>query len=412
MKPPRWPAAGPLVLRGGRVWRGDPRAEGQRLDLLVDGGRIVQVGLVSKVPRDASVIDLDGRWVIPGLIDMHVHLTWAGGPDPSATVQAEGEQCLTAMRTIANAERELRAGITTVRDLGGYWDLAIAAARAVEAGIAEGPTIVAAGRTVIMTGGHDPFWGIEADGPTAVVSAVRRQVSRGAGVIKMCATGGVYGRADGEAIGQTEMTYEEMAAGIAEAHRLGVRVAAHALGSEGILNAVRAGVDTIEHGTFLTEEILAEMTRRGTALCPTLRIYRTIAENRDGRIPEYAVAKSRTAVEAHRQSFEMARSAGIAIVAGTDAGSCLTPHPALVAEIVQLHEYGMTTGEALAAATSTAATVLGRDETVGSIEAGREADILVLDADPLADLAALECPTAVLRRGRIRAVAGPMSTRA
>ncbi|HYY12650.1 MAG TPA: amidohydrolase family protein, partial [Kineosporiaceae bacterium] len=208
------------------------------MDVVIDGPVIREVRPTSaRVPgEDASIVELDGAFLMPGLIDMHVHLVWSGSPDPARVVEEEGAQ-LTTVRAVANLQAEVHAGITTVRDLGGNWDLPITLAR-----------------------------------------AVRRQVSLGAGVIKVAATGGVYGRPEGEEIGQVELTYEELAAAASEAHRFGLRVAAHALGAEGIRNAVRAGIDTIEHGNFLDEALVAEMRQRGTALCPTLLIYRTIAD--------------------------------------------------------------------------------------------------------------------------------------
>lgn len=390
-----------LILRDCTLWDGTTDDVRRDVDVVVQDGVVHSVLPAGRHrANDADEIDVAGRFVMPGLVDMHVHLVWSGGPDPAATVAAEGEQ-VTAMRTAANALAELRAGITTVRDLGSNWDLAVTLAQAIDEGILEGPKIVASGQTVIMTGGHDPFWGLASDGVDAVVRSVRRQVSIGAGVIKVAATGGVYGRAHGEAIGQSELTYEELAAAAREAHRFGLRVAAHALGTEGIRNAVLAGIDTIEHGTFLSEEIVTEMRKRGTALCPTLHIYRAIAE-REG-VPAYAQAKARTAVDAHRDSFRMALEAGIPIVAGTDAGSVLTSHPALVDELVVMREYGMSAPDTLRAATSRAGAVLGRADEIGVVAPGAVADVLVLDGNPLEDLQTLREQHAVLRSGRLAA---------
>ena len=386
-----------LLLRGGTLWDGqDPDV--RRADVLIDGGRIVAVGADAQA-RDVDVVDLDGRQVLPGLIDMHVHLVWSGSPDPAAVVEREGEQ-LTTVRAVANAQAQARAGVTTVRDLGGNADIAVTVARAVDDGLVEGPDIVAAGQTIIMTGGHDPFWGLASDGVDAVVRSVRRQVSIGARVIKLAATGGVYGRSEGEDVGQTELTLDELSAAVREAHRFGLKVAAHALGTEGIHNAVLAGVDTVEHGNFLTEEVVDLMRRHGTALCPTLAIYRTIAEGAASGIPSYASDKAQSAAAAHVESFAMARAAGIPIVAGTDAGSCSTPHPALIGELAMMCELGMPVVEALRAATSIAADVLGRADRAGRVAPGLSADLLVVDRDPRDDLRGLLNPFLVLRRGR------------
>ncbi len=388
-----------VLLRGGTLWDGQRRQVREDADILIKDGHIVAIGDDARA-RDVGVIDLEGRHVLPGLIDMHVHLVWAGSPDPATVVEREGEQ-LTTVRAAAHAQAQVQAGITTVRDLGGNADIAITIARAVDRGVLEGPSVVAAGQTIIMTGGHDPFWGLPSDGVDAVVRSVRRQVSLGAGVIKVAATGGVYGRPDGEDVGQTELTLEELTAAVNEAHRFRLKVAAHALGTEGIRNAVLAGVDTVEHGNFLNEEIVELMRRHGTALCPTLAIYRTIAEGPDVGVPSYAADKAQRAVLAHRESFTMAREAGLPIVAGTDAGSCATPHPALVGELSAMCELGMSSHEALLAATSTAADVLGRRGRTARVLPGSPADLLVVDGDPLHDVRAVREPHLVLRQGRI-----------
>src|SRR3954447_7739681 len=233
---------------------------------------------------------------------------------------------------------------------------------------------------IILTGGRDPFWGVMADGVDAVVGAVRGQVSAGAGVIKTAATGGAYGREDGEEIGQSELSAAELAALTAEAHRFGRRVAAHALGTEGIANAVAAGVDTIEHGVFLTEELVARMSAQGTVLCPTVQIYRVIASGGGGEVPEYARVKAERVVAAHEESVRMALSAGVPVVAGTDAGSVMLPHPALVSELRALRSCGMSGADVLRAATSRAAETLGSPGAGrGVISPGARADLLLVD---------------------------------
>ncbi len=385
-------------LRDILLWDGE-RPDPAPADIAIRDGKIEAVlAPGSTEAEDALLVDLQGAFVMPGLVDMHVHLVWSGGPDPAAVVAAAGEQA-TTIRAVVNARAQVEAGITTVRDLGGNADIAVSLARAIDRGDLEGPTVIASGRTVIMTGGHDPFWGVFSDGPHEVVRAVRQQAMIGAGVIKLAATGGVYGRAEGEDIGQSELTREEMTAAVGEAHRRGLRVAAHAVGRDGIRDAVLAGVDTIEHGNFLDEEIVAAMRKQGTALCPTLAIYRTIAENVGGDIPEYASAKARTAVAAHRQSFQMALEAGLDIVAGTDAGSCGTRHPALLDEMRLMNNYGMSTEAVLRAATTTAGRVAGRPGTVGTVRPGSSADLLVLDGVPLDDLNWIRSPRAVIRAG-------------
>lgn len=389
----------PVHIRGASVWDGIQGGL-QPADIVIAGrnvDRMLSPG--SRLAKDATALELDDAVVIPGLVDMHVHLVWSGGADPAAFAESAGEQAVT-MRAVRNAGRQLRSGVTTVRDLGGDWDIPIAVAAGVARGDVVGPSIVASGRTVVMTGGHDPFWGVFSDGPDAVVKAVRGQAFAGAEVIKLAATGGVYGRPSGEDIGNSELTYEEMLAAVTEAHRRGLRVAAHAVGQEGIRDAVSAGVDTIEHGNFLNEEIVNAMAAKNVAMCPTLAIYRTIADNSSGEIPLYASAKAKTAVKAHEESFRMAMEAGIEILAGTDAGSCGTAHPALVDELVTMRSYGMPAIDVLRSATSTSGRVLGRPD-VGVLQPNASADFLILDGNPLDDLEVLRSPRAVVRAGSL-----------
>jgi len=389
-----------VLLQNVTLWDGVRPEPHAKMELLLEGDRIrgVRPSGTHKPSEADRTVDVAGAFVMPGLIDMHVHLMWSGSPDPASVVDKEGEQ-LTTVRCAANAQAQLRGGVTTVLDLGGNWDIPITVARAINRGYIWGPRVIAAGRTIIMTGGHDPFWGIFCDSPTQVISAVRRQVTLGAGVIKVSATGGVYGRPEAEEIGQSELGYDELAAAAAEAHRFGLKCASHALGTQGIRDSVRAGIDMIEHGIFLDEELVAEMTRRRTALCPTLMIYRKIADGSGGTIPAYATEKARKAVTAHRQSFTMALEAGIQIVAGTDAGSCDTRHPSLVDELEHLREYGMPAEQVLRSATSAAAQVLGMADRFGTLEPGKAADLIVVEGDPLQSPGALRHLRAVMHAG-------------
>lgn len=386
-----------LILRDALVWDGDssqPRAA----DIVCGNGKVVGLPPAGTARVDSCdvTVDVSGSWVLPGLIDAHVHLVWDGSTDPVKRVDEDGEQ-LTVVTAARHARQQLLSGITTVRDLGGNWDIALTLSRAVDRGELDGPTIVAAGRTVIMTGGHDPFWGIPCDGVDEVVKGVRTQVAKGASVIKTAATGGAYGQAAGEEVGASELTYEELAALAGEAHRRGRRVAAHALGAEGIRNAVRAGIDTIEHGVFLTDEIVAMMQAQGTVLCPTLAVYRKMA---GGMAPPYAIAKAKDVVAAHQDSLTMAIDAGISIIAGTDAGAPGMQHPSLVDELTALLDAGLPALEVIKAATSQAATALGLPSK-GRIRVGTTADFLLVDGDPLTDPALLAKPWGVVRDQRL-----------
>jgi len=385
-----------LILRRASVWDGET-SDLRNADVVCNGGRITALDPAgsTRPAAEDDVVDVDGGALLPGLIDAHVHLVWSAGQDPAEVVDRDGEQ-LTVLRAAENARAHLHAGVTTVVDLGSNWDVAIAVARAVDLGHLHGPRVVAAGRTVAMTGGHDPFWVNACDGPDAIIRGVREQAFKGAGIIKTAATGGVYGRAHGEEVGASELTLEELEALTAEAHRRGLKVAAHALGTDGIRNAVQAGIDIIQHGVFLTEEIANTMAERGSVLCPTLAVYRTIAQG-DG--PAYAVAKAAEVMEAHARSVQVAVQAGVTLIAGTDAGSPGMPHPSLRAELSAMKDAGLRPIDILKSATSRAADALGL--SAGRVTIGAPADLILVNGDPLTDPTLATAPWGVIRRQRL-----------
>lgn len=383
-----------------------PPADGA--SLVIDGARIAEVRRSGTPagPFDATV-DAAGRACLPGLIDLHAHLCWDGSRDPAEVNAREGRD-LTLLRMVDHARRTLARGVTTVRDVGCVDDLSLALDRAIRAGIVPGPRLIAGGRTITMTGGHDPFWGIFCDGPWACAAAVRGQAYRGARVIKVAATGGVYGRAEGEAIGTSELSREELTAAVREAHKLGLRVASHAVGREGIEHSVAAGCDTIEHGIFAADEALRRMADGRQFLTPTLFIYRHIAE---GSAPEYAARKARACAEQHPKTVARARALGVALTAGSDSGSPGAPHPALFMELADLvTRGGLSPLEAITAATATNARALGLDDEIGTIAPGRHADLLIVDGDPTRDITALDRPWAVMHEGRWVGAAGRANT--
>lgn len=394
-----------LVLHNGSVWPGSGREVLPANSVAVQGNAIVDVGPASAF-GDAggrpgtTVIDCRGQWVIPGLIDLHVHLVWSSGDDPARLLVSESP-LMTAYRAAANAARTLAAGITTVRDLGSNEDLAIILARAVDAGLVPGPRIVASGRTVIMTGGHDPFWGNMADGPAGVLRATREQIYAGAKVIKVSATGGAYGRTEGEEVGSSELNEDELRVIANEAHKFGLRVASHAIGEDGIRDSLNAGVDTIEHGHYLTPELLDFMAANDRCWVPTLHTYQTLATGEG--IPEYARRKAAQITGRHLVAFAEARRRGVRIGAGSDAGSPRLPHPSLVDELIAMHRAGMEPWEALEAATSGAAAVLGPGVArgLGRIEPGYVGDLVVLQGDPLSQLDNCRCVSHVVKGGAV-----------
>jgi imidazolonepropionase-like amidohydrolase len=250
-----------------------------------------------------------------------------------------------------------------------------------------------------MTGGHDAFWGIEADGPYEILKAVRRQVFAGARVIKISATGGVYGRMEGESVGTAEFTAEEIGTVCDEAHRFGLTVAAHAISEHGIANCIAGGIDTVEHGHFLTEEQMEVMIGKNIIWVPTLFVYRRIAHG--DHTPDYARQKALEIVDVHRETFKKALNKGVSIACGSDAGSPETPHTALLDELETMVAYECSPIRALRSATITAAAAMGMEDTIGSIEIGKKADLLAVSHNPLTDIANLRNVIMVIKEGAL-----------
>ena len=366
-------------------------------DLLIEEGRIVQVRERAEGASCDFTIDLKGCYILPGLIDMHVHLCWDGSIDPAETIAKESRE-MTLLHMVQHARQTLLSGITAIRDLGAVDDLSIELSAGIEKGLIAGPRMTPAGKSLIMTGGHDPFWGIPVDGPWEAIRAVRKQVDKGAKVIKVSATGGVYGRREGEEVGQSELTRDELEAICTEAHRLGLRVASHALGRKGVEDSVLAGCDTIEHGIFASEEILDRMAEQRTFLTPTLFVYRTIAA---GNAPDYAKRKAQKVVEQLNRCFVAARKRGVRISVGSDAGSPELPHPSLLSEMEEMVRLGMSPLEVIRSATLGNAGALGMERHIGSIEEGKIADLLILKSEPTKDLTPLKDMRGVMKNGTL-----------
>jgi imidazolonepropionase-like amidohydrolase len=385
---------GGVVLRGGRSVDARGPQPGAN-DLLIEDGRIAAIGRDLEAPG-AEIIDLDGRWVVPGLMNAHAHICLDGGPDPEAALRAENRS-ETVIRTAARLEAALRSGVTTIRDLGAPDGIDIELARLVDAGEIPGPQVIPSGRVVTMTGGHGWWIGLQADGPDAVRRATRENLRAGAGSIKLMATGGMM--TGGRQAGQPQLTVEEMAAAVEEAHKRGVPVAAHAESRIGVLNAVRAGVDSVEHGHGGDQEAIELMLERGTALVPTILSDRRIIENGVAAgIPDFVVEQCDALHERLVVFLEAAIKAGVRIAAGNDGGAPLVPVGDMVGELELYVEHGMSTQAALASATTVTARLFGLSD-VGLLEAGHAADLLIVDEDPLASISALRSPRGVLRAG-------------
>jgi len=368
--------------------------------VLAHGDRIVAVGTrgsIERVGKGAQVVDMGDCTLLPGFINLHVHLDFEASPDFLAAARLIDEQTSTLL-AVDSAARTLSAGVTTVRDLGNKFAVAIALRDAAAKGWIKAPRIVAAGKAVCMTGGHGWFIGLESDGPHEMRKAVRLNLKLGADCIKVIATGGVL--SPGVEVGASQLDEDELAVAVREAHKAGRRVAAHAIANSGIKNALRAGVDTIEHGCFLDAQAVDMMKSAKTWYVPTLCAPHALHARR-ADVAAYVARKTEEVYEAHRESFKLALRKGVRIATGTDAGTPFNLHEGYAVELTLMEELGMDRDRVLRAATVDAAEALGLSGEVGVLAQGACADIVALDGDPSRDLAAAMRVKAVIARGRL-----------
>ncbi len=409
---PGAPAGEVTVIRAGRLIDGTGAKPLRDALVIVEGDRITAVGAGLEPPPGAKVIDLSDRTVLPGFIDCHVHLTGRyvgeGADWQNARVRDLPQE--DAIRGVRNAWLTLEAGFTTVRNVGAGEFSDIALRNMIRQGVVPGPRMLVAGHAIGITGGHcdtngyvpgilepKPGDGI-ADGPEEILREVRIQVKRGADVIKFCATGGVLSEKD--AAGAQQYTDDEMRVLVAEGHLAGRKVAAHAHGTEGIKAALRAGVDSIEHGSMLDDEALDLFRKTGAYLVPTLMAQETVENKaRDGTLTGERAEKARFIAPKARASFRKAAAAGIRIALGTDAG--VYAHGNNGREFVLMVENGMKPMDAIVAGTSSAARLLGLEGEVGSVEKGKIADLVAVPGDPLQDVSVLTRPVFVMHEGRV-----------
>ncbi|HEX8134183.1 MAG TPA: amidohydrolase family protein [Actinomycetes bacterium] len=390
------PTPDPVVLRAPRLLDGTGARPVADAAVLLRGGRVVYAGPAAGLPAPAAGVEVrefPGGTLLPGLVDVHVHLVASAGPDLAADIPAsEAERTLAA---VGNARRQLDAGITLVRDLGAPGGEVVAVARAIEAGTLEGPLTLAAGPAVTMTGGHIPYLGRIADGADAMRAAVRANLALGARCIKVVATGGVLTM--GIDPREPAYTQPELDALVDEAHRLGLTVAAHAIGEGGVAAALRAGVDSVEHGMFLDDASIELFLATGARYSPTFCAPHGILDGPS--VPEWIKDRARPAAEAQGASFRAALTAGVPVVTGTDAGTPDNPHGGVAREVGFMVEAGMDVLAAVRAATAEAADLLGEPDR-GVLREGAHADVLVADGDVTADVGTLGRPAAVFQAGR------------
>jgi imidazolonepropionase-like amidohydrolase len=403
------------VLKAARLFDARSANEIKNGVVIVEGGKIKAVGSGLTVPAGAHVVDLGDATLLPGFIDAHTHLTsqleddWyrATVDDLRRTVPEH------ALRAAEFARRTLHAGFTTVRDVGSQDFIDVGLRNAIEAGYVPGPRMLVSVNALGARGGHCDQGGFPymkfgketgiadgiAAGPDGFRDAVRFQVKYGADVIKVCATGGVLSLTDD--VDTPQVTQAEMNALVEEAHRLRRKTAAHAHGKEGARVAISAGIDSIEHGSFLDKDTLQMMKDRGTWLVPTCLAVDTTVGTGDAKrsYPPAIDAKARAAGAAHDKMLRMAIQMGVKIALGTDAG--VYAHGKNAHEFSRLVDHGMTPAQALRAGTANASVLLGVDKQIGTLEPGKDADIVAVVGDPLTDIKATENVRMVMRMGKI-----------
>ncbi|UCE54211.1 MAG: amidohydrolase family protein [Desulfobacterales bacterium] len=381
---------GCIIVGDGRVL--------EHATVLVEDERIIKVseGNVT-IPKDTQKMPLDGQTLLPGFIDSHVHICVDGSPDPVTSALSESPT-MTTLKAANFARQTLLAGVTSIRDMGGKNGIDLDLKQAIHTGLIPGPRMLVSGQLICMTGGHGWQLGLEANGADEVRKAAREQIKAGVDIVKLMATGGVMTPAVEP--GSEQFTEEELRAGVEEAHKAGKKTATHAMGNKGILNALRAGIDSIEHGVYLDDEAVSLMAERNVPLIPTLSaLFNIERKGIEAGIPAFAVEKTLKIKPFHLKSIRIARDAGVRIAMGTDAGTPFNLHGENMGELKLLVDYGgFSVMEAIEAGTRIAAQVLGMEKELGTIEEGKLADLVLVEGNPLEDIEIL------LKRESIRLV--------
>ncbi len=404
-------ASAVTLIHAGRLIDGVGNKPREQVTIVVDGDHIRSIDAGFTAPGSGDeVVDLSGATVLPGFMDMHVHLTGESSPTSEIDSIKKGEAD-EAYDSVVYAKRTLLAGFTTVRNVGDDWNITISLKQAIADGKIEGPRVFTAGRAIGTRGGHadatnsfgpfltsdDPRLNTICNGADGCRDAVRQRYKDGADSIKITATGGVLSIAKSGSAPQ--FTDEEIAAIVSTAHDYGMKVAAHAHGAEGIKRAVRNGVDSIEHGTFMDDECIRLMKEHGTHYVPTISAGRFVYEH--AQDPDYFPAIVRPKALAVgpqiQKTFAKAWKEGVTIMFGTDTG--VGPHGSNGKEFGYMVEAGMPVMDAIRSATMVPAKYLGVDDKLGSVEAGKIADIVAVPGDPIADVHTLEHVSFVMKEG-------------
>lgn len=397
-----------LLFAGGWVFDGR-NAPVTGLGVLVESGSIRRVAKLAEFDGFAGQrFDTTGGTLMPGLIDAHVHLH-ACSTNDLVSAWRNASAADVSLKILENAQAALLGGVTAIRDLGGQNYLEFDVRDAIAAGRHPGPTIRLVGKLICITGGHGHFIGIEADGKDAIAKAVRQNVKAGADCIKIIVTGGVL--TPGVDPLASHLTREEIETAVATAHALDRRIACHAQGAEGVRTAVAAGIDSVEHGFQLTDDVIDMMISAGTYYVPTLAAVANMARICD-QLPDYVQAKIKKFSAMHNDSFRRYAKAGGKLAMGTDAGTPMNFHGENAQELTLMTNLGLANLDALRAATLNAAELLGIPD-VGQVREGFKADLLVVRGNPLEDIGAVANPSrhlAVFKNGReVRQVLAAMA---
>jgi imidazolonepropionase-like amidohydrolase len=409
------PGSKTVYIRAGHLFDSTSDQLRENMVIVVMGDRIQNIGPASalSIPADATVVDLSHATVLPGLIDCHTHLG-ARADRYDEIYNFKDTPFQSAFAGVVNARRTLEAGFTSVRDVGSLPFLAVDLRNSINEGLIPGPRIVASGPAITITGGHGDLNNFSpqtrvsmfpeerdfavADGVDQVRHVVRAQVKYGVDVIKILATGGVLSK--GDSPGAPQFTFEELKAAADEAHMAGRKIAAHAHGTQGIKNAILAGIDSIEHASLIDDEGIRLAKDRGVYL--VMDIYNDdyiLGKAVEFGLPKENVEKEKMVGRLQRENFQKAVKGGAKMAFGTDAG--VYPHGDNAKQFFYMVKFGLTPAQAIRAATSSAADLIGRSKDVGTLEPGKFADVIAVTGNPLQDVRALENVGFVMKGGEI-----------